>query len=272
MANKRNALQVVEQKTVDFYQDELVAVRTGDGHIYVSLRHLCSALGVDAQAQTRRIRRQSVLERGFVQVAIETPTRGEQQTYMLRVDLVPLFLSGISTKSVSEEVRPKLEQFQEEAAKVLWEAFQEGRLTNSISIDELLQTDSAAAQAYKMAAAIMKMAQQQLLLEAQLETHTAQLVDHEQRLEEIESTLGDPRHFVTHDQAMQIRQAFTVIATEIQKRTKQNEYGKIYGQLYRQFGITSYKQLPANKFDQAMTWLTDFYRQITGATGDDLPF
>ena len=123
-----------------------------------------------------------------------------------------------------------------------------------------------------MAAAIMKMAQQQLMLEAQLGNHATQLAEHEQRLEEIESTLGDPRHFVTPDQAMQISQAIKVIATEIQKRTKQNEYGKIYGQLYRQFGITSYKQLPANKFDQAMRWLTDFYRQITGATGDDLPF
>ena len=71
---------------------------------------------------------------------------------------------------------------------------------------------------------------------------------------------------------MQISQAIKVIATEIQKRTKQNEYGKIYGRLYRQFGITSYKQLPANKFDKAMAWLTDFYRQITGAVGDDLPF
>ena len=58
-----------------------------------------------------------------------TPERGEQQAYVIRVDLVPLLLSGISTKAVGEEVRPKLEQFQEEAAKALWEAFQEGRLT-----------------------------------------------------------------------------------------------------------------------------------------------
>lgn len=272
MADKHQALQVVEQKRVEFYQDELVAVRTGDGHIYVSLRHLCSALGIDIQAQTRRIRRQTVLERGFEQVSVETSNRGGQQTYVLRVDLVPLFLSGISTKAVSEEVRPKLEQFQEEAAKVLWEAFQEGRLTTALSIDDLLQTDSGAAQAYRMAEAIMKMARQQLLLEAQLQTQTTKLTDHEQRLEEIESTLGDPGRFITPDQAMQISQAIKIIATEIQKRTKRNEYGKIYGQLYRQFGITSYKQLPANKFDQAMTWLTDFYRQITGATGDDLPF
>lgn len=272
MADSNRSLQVIEQKIVAFYEDELVAVRASDGHIYVSLRHLCNALGVDTQAQTRRVQRQTVLERGFSQMPIVTPNRGEQQAYVLRVDLVPLFLAGISTKAVSGDVRPKLEQFQEEAAKVLWEAFQSGRLTSSFAMDDLLKTDSPAAQAYKMAEAIMKMAQQQLLLEAQIETHATLLVDHEQRLEEIEATLGDPGRFITPDQAMQISQAVKVIAAEIQKRTKQNEYGKIYGQLYRQFGITSYKLLPANKFEQAMEWLTGMYRQITGATGDDLPF
>jgi hypothetical protein len=272
MVDTNRSLQVVEQKIVEFYEDELVAVRVSDGHIYVSLRHLCGALGIDAQAQTRRIQRQVVLEKGFTQMPIMTPARGEQQAYMLRVDLVPLFLSGVSTKAVSEEVRPKLEQFQEEAAKVLWEAFQEGRLTTSLTLDELLKTDSPAVQAYKMAEAIMKMARQQLMLEAQLETHATQLVNHEQRLEEIETTLGDSGRFVTPDQAMQISQAVKTIAAEIQKRTKKNEYGAMYGQLYREFGITSYKQLPANKFDDAMAWLTDMYRRVTGATGGELPF
>lgn len=271
MDNNRS-LQIVEQKTVEFYEDELLAVRANDGHIYVSLRHLCTALGIDTQAQTRRILRQAVLQRGFDQAFIATASRGEQLAYVLRVDLVPLFLAGVSTKAVSDEVRPKLEQFQEEAAKVLWEAFQEGRLTSSLTIDELLKTESAAAQAYKMAEAIMKMARQQLLFEAQLETHATQLVNHEQRLEEIEATLGDPGHNITPDQAMQISQAVKAIGIEIQKRTKKSEFGAIYGQLYREFGITSYKQLPASKFSRVMEWLTNSYRSITGATGDDLPF
>lgn len=159
-----------------------------------------------------------------------------------------------------------------ECYSVLSEAFFEGRLTADPIFDDLLAGDSPAAQAYKMASAIMKMARQQLLLEAQLETHASQLVDHEQRLEEIEATLGDPGRFITPDQAMQISQAIKTIAAEIQKRTKQNEYGKLYGQLYREFGITSYKLLPANKFDRAMAWLTDVYRQITGATGGEPPF
>lgn len=46
----------------------------------------------------------------------------------------------------------------------------------------------------------------------------------------------------------------------------------IYSQMYREFGITSHKQLPANQFNRVMEWLTDSYWSITGTPGDDLPF
>jgi ferritin-like metal-binding protein YciE len=268
-------LSSVEQRVVNFYGDELTAVKGEDGHIYVVLSHLCDALGIDTQGQSRRVQRQPVLAGGYTWVDILStqPIEQRRRVQVLRVDLVPLWLTGVNTKSIKDErARVKLERFQMEAAKVLWEAFQEGRLTSEPSFEDLLDNDTPAAQAYKMAAAIMKMARQQLMLEAQLGTHAVQLANHEQRLEELESTLGDPGRFVTPDQAMQISQAIKTIALEIEKRTKKNEYGAIYGQMYRQFGITSYKQLPADKFDRAMTWLTEWYQRITGATGDELPF
>jgi hypothetical protein len=41
------SLVVIEQREVEFYGEELTAVRAADGHIYVSVRHLCDALGLD---------------------------------------------------------------------------------------------------------------------------------------------------------------------------------------------------------------------------------
>ena len=41
------SLTMVDQRIVDFYGDEIMAVRADDSHIYVSIRHLCDALGVD---------------------------------------------------------------------------------------------------------------------------------------------------------------------------------------------------------------------------------
>lgn len=43
---------------------------------------------------------------------------GRQKAGLLRVDLVPLWLSGGDTNRVKEAIRPKLKQYQREAATV----------------------------------------------------------------------------------------------------------------------------------------------------------
>lgn len=206
-----------------------------------------------------RIKRNDILAEGY-QGAIKMITPGGRQNVgMLRVDLVPLWLSGVSTNAVKEEIRPKLIKFQREAAKVLWEAFQEGRLTAEPSLDELLQSDSPAAQAYRMAQAVMTLARQQLLLEGRLD-------DHETRLEAIESQLASPSHAVSQSQAMQISQAVKAVAIALGKQTKRNEFGAVYGELYRKFDVTSYKLIPASAFAAVMDWLTEWHQELTGKT------
>lgn len=266
-------LVLVEQRQVEFYGDELTAVKGDDGHIYVSIRHMCDALGLSRPAQVRRIKRNTILADGLEGGAILAPPSsdgrggGRQEIILLRVDLVPLWLTGINIKSVKEDLQAKLQKYQREAAKVLWEAFQEGRLTADSTFDELLKTDSEAVQAYQIATAVIKLARQQILMEARL---AGRLDDHEHRLEQIEVTLGDPGRFVTPSQAMQISQAVKAVALEIGKKTGRNEHGSVYGQLYREFDVTSYKQLSAEQFQSVMDWLTDWYRRQTGA--GTLPF
>lgn len=246
------SLSVIEQKTVDFYNDELAAVRADDGQIYVSVRHLCEALGIQRpQRQTDRIKRDEILSDGLQWVPI-MGTRGQQKTYVLRVDLVPLWLTGLEPSRVGEEVQEKILRYKREAAKVLWEAFQEGRLTSDTSFSDLLEGNSPAAQAYRMARAMMELARNQVLLEARLDTQDVRLSEYEKRLEGVETTLGYTGRYVTPDQASQVSQAVKTVALKLGKRSGRNEYGAVYGELYRKFGITGYKQLPASKFQQAM--------------------
>ena len=254
-------LGIVEQREILFYDDELTAVRASDGQIYVSVRQMCGVLGIKRpQRQTDRIKRNEVLQEGLQRVPM-MGTRGRQLTYALRADLVPLWLSGIEPSRVSPGIKPKIVRYQQEVARVLWEAFQEGRLTAEPTLDELLQSDSPAAQAYKMAQAVMTLARQQLLLESRVDQH-------EERLERIEATLGDPGQHITPDQASQISQAVKAVAMILTKSSGSNQYGSVYGELYRKFGITSYKQLPSSKFQEAIDWLTDWHEQLT----DGSPF
>ena len=51
---------------------------------------------------------------------------------------------------------------------------------------------------------------------------------------------------------------------KLSERSGRNEYGGVYGELYRRFGITSYKLLPASQFDNAMGMLDDWYGQLVG--------
>jgi len=255
------ALIPVDQKEITFYGDELVAIRANDGHIYVSIRHLAEALGMTRQSQVRRVERQAILKEGYFKGAMMTP-KGKRQANWLRVDLVPLFLTGIDTVRVKEEIRPKLEQYQKEAAKVLWEAFRDGRLTTEPSFEELLQSDSPAAQAYKMLQAMMQLARNQVLLEAKFQQHDETLADYGQRIEEIEASLSNEERYVSREQASRISQAVRGIGLLLTKQSGTSEYGRVYGELYRRFEISAYRELPAGKYDEAMKWLNEWRQSL----------
>jgi hypothetical protein len=183
----------------------------------------------------------------------------------LPLDYISGFLFGINATRVKEELRERIILYQRECFRVLAEAFEEGRLTPSPSFEALLETDSAAVQAYKTFRALTRLARNQILLEARL---TGRLDGHEQRLEQLESTLGDPDRQVTPDQASQISQAVKAVAMKMSEQSGRNEYGGVYGELYRKFGITSYKLLPANRFQDAMDFLTQWHGSLVG----DEPF
>ena len=265
MSQSPPKLQIAEQKTVLFYDDELVAVRTQDGDVYVSIRQMCEALDLNLSGQLQRIERTTVLEKGYRAGDIQTGG-GRREVRLLRINVVPLWLATISTKSIkSDEARERLERYQTEAAQVLWEAFQTGRLTISSDIEDLLDSNSPAAQAYKMAMAMAELARNQLQLEARLANR---LNEHETRLERLEAALPSPKSksHITEDQAMQISQSVKTVALALGKRTKRNEFGAVYGELYRKFGITSYKMLPAKKFEAAMSFLTEWHQNLEGDT------
>lgn len=263
------ALVPIEQKQVIFYEDEITAVwvdAAEERGIYVPVKQLCEHMGVAWPPQYRRIQRDEVLSAAATSITVTVTESGQRGAVVcLPLKYIPGFLFGITASRVKPALRDKIIRYRRECFDVLAEAFQDGRLTATDRFDELLAHDSPAAQAYKMAAAIMKMAQQQLLLEAQLETHETRLGNHEQRIEQIEAALGHADRQVTPEQAMQISQAVKSIAFELSKRSRRNEYGGVYGELYRRYGINSYKALPQQQYDDAMAWLNDWLQTLIGA-------
>jgi len=274
-----SALVTIEQKQVVFYDDEITAILVqleGEEKVFVPVKPICEFLGVSWTGQLRRINRDAVLaeEIRSVNVTFTEPNRTRQiAMHCLPLDYISGFLFGINPERTKPEIKDKLIRYQRECFKVLAEAFVEGRLTTDVSFEDLLQQASSdVVEAYQIAQAIMKLARNQIMLDARLDDHGRTLADYGRRLETIEADMHQKDRYISENQATQISQAIKTIALAMGKKTGRNEFGATWGEFYRKFGIAKYRYLPISKFDEAMTWLNEFYSQITGATGDDLPF
>ena len=66
------ALVPVEQKTDDFYDDEIVAIRAVNVSVYIPIRPICMMLDINFDAQRRRINRDPVLAEEVMSVVVTT--------------------------------------------------------------------------------------------------------------------------------------------------------------------------------------------------------
>ncbi len=265
MTDKSKALIPQSEQFVEFYGDR-IGLALLSGEPYVPLKPINDFLGLAWSSQRQRTLRDGVIAKRVRNLTVTALDGRQREMMCLPLDLLPGWLFGITVSRVREDLQEKLECYREECFKALWQAFQEGHLTTAVSFDELLMDDNPAVQTYKMLKAMTQLARNQVMLEARL---TGQLDDHTMRLERIEATLNDPKHHITAAQATSISQAVKSIAMELSKLSKRNEYGGVYGELYRKFQIPTYRELPANRYDEAMAWLHEWWSSLTDT---DSPF
>jgi hypothetical protein len=183
----------------------------------------------------------------------------------LPLDYLNGWLFGVNAARVNPEIRERLIRYQKECYRVLARAFVKEQGTGDVS-----PTTATLLQVREMGRAIMQMAEEQIEFERRLTTTEGRLDqaaivvgDLNRRVASLEQKVA-PGKPVTEDQASQISQAVKAVALAQGKKTGRNEFGAVYGELYRKFGVTSYKMLPAAQFDKAMKFLTDWYQNLTG--------
>ena len=96
--------QATEQQLVPFLGDDLAAAIAAGGSISISLPGLCTALGLNTQAQLRRIECTRTLAKGLRRISLRTKG-GFQRMNCLRLDLIALWLAGVQTASMKSEFR-----------------------------------------------------------------------------------------------------------------------------------------------------------------------
>ena len=167
---------------VPFHGDVLEAVQD-DGGVWVSLRRMCESLGIAMPRQMRKLK-----EKPWANVAMKAmlDTAGRKfEVVCLHLDSVPMWLATIEASRVKKEIRPKLELYQREAARVLAEHF----LPAPITKDSAPKTGMARVQM------ILEMAQQMYAQEARL-------CQQDSRLSQVENSLAvltEERQTATRD-------------------------------------------------------------------------
>ena len=263
-----NELIPIEQKQVMFYEDEVTAVRMADGSVYVPIRPLCDYLGLDWSGQLQRLRRDPVLSEALSGVVI-TPTPLEdnkfanpQEMMCLPLDYLNGWLFGVNANRVKSEIKEQVIRYQRDCYKVLADAFQSTAI--------VANAPSTLVQVREMGLAIVRMAEEQMAFDRRLGAveGAVEIVGRlEKRVTAVEEKLS-PSAYVTQEQASQVSQAVKAVAMALGKKTGRNEFGAVYGELYRRFEITSYKSLPVHKFEDALAFLTEWHLNVT----TDTPF
>lgn len=188
--------------------------------------------------------------------------RLEKQVKLLAGRLPDLF--GINATRVKPTVKELLLRYQRECYQVLAQAF------TGASTDSQSPTMAALSQVREMGLAIVRMAEEQMEFERRLIT-TENRLDQAaavygaltKRVTTLEERLA-PGAVVTEEQASQVSQAVKAVALALGKQTGRNEFGGVYGEVYRRYDVTGYKMLPASKFEPCMAWLNEWYQNLTG--------
>jgi hypothetical protein len=276
-------LMPARERTVEFYGDQVPAAQLADGTIMVPLRPIVEALGLDWPSQTNRLKRDARLRSAQGVVVMTTPG-GRQTMTALPLRLLPGWMFKIDTARVRPELRAKIERYQEEAYEALWQAFKGDILPAAHAGPDLAGVDLAVEQAR----AVLRLAEQQQAAEQALARHEQALAEQGGALARLsdkqEAMAGYLRPFVqdtrqrltalelqlsagatiSEAQAAELALAVKNVGQRLAAAGDKTGYQRVYGELYRREGISSYKALPAARHEAVLAWIRAWYEEVGG--------
>jgi hypothetical protein len=127
-SEEQTALIPIEQETILFHGEEIIAVRLEDNRICVILRWICESIKLQPGSQVRKIQRTTTTAGELVRVVVQTKG-GPQTMPAITLRGFPVWMLTINPNETQDEhMRELIRAYQEEAKDVLYEHFlQKGR-------------------------------------------------------------------------------------------------------------------------------------------------
>jgi hypothetical protein len=115
--------------TVDFHGQTLLAIQNGD-EIRVALKPICENIGLTWHGQFERINRIQVLKESVRVIRMLSADSKQRELVTLPLEMINGWLFGVDASRVSDEVRPKLIEYQRECFNVLYSYWHKGTAQN----------------------------------------------------------------------------------------------------------------------------------------------
>jgi hypothetical protein len=191
-----------------------------------------------------------------------------QALQCLKLTLLPLWLSGVQASRIKSELQEQLIRYQEEVADVLWQAFKPQILIEEKGDELATSTDAELAQLQQIAEmgrAIVRMAEEQLEIRRRMDAAARafqgmryDITDVQVRLGVLEDKLH-PAVYITDTQAAEVSSQVKALAELLTgKDASKNHYQGIFGELYRRYGVASYKTIRVEQYAAVLAFLEDW--------------
>jgi P22_AR N-terminal domain/ORF6C domain len=260
-------LQAVEQLPIPLFDGVILAARTGDGLIHLSLRDLCMTVGLDTASQRRRIQANESLHLTPIRAFVDRQFRTLD---FLLLDDLSLWILTIRTSRVNAEAQTRVTYIKQYLEASVRNAFAQlsGLPETSRQIEDLRDLDriDRAFQAFA------ELNERQTTIEASqdrarsafrdLQTLVRDLQTRVQALEQQSKLRISSAQRGTIYQLVQTWGA--VLAMHRPEMQRGEAIRSCWRMLNQRFTIGTYTDLPAARYDEAIQFVKAQYRGLTG--------
>ncbi len=279
MTTELPPLTPAEQLPITLFGAVVLAVRAGDGAIFLSVRDVCATLSIDFSSQLRRLRSNPILQRGLARFLVAT-AGGPQSQYFLELEKTPTWLMMINAARIPDErVRERLTWLQDHLVRAVYREF--ASLAglpehDSRQIEDLAELERINAALDAIATVQEQLNARQSQLEHSQDRARQAWLDLRNEIKAIATRLGAVEQRVggaiSREQRgylYQLVQAWGAAKAEREPRlTKSAAFAACWAALKARYRIARYEDLPAAKYADCIAFVRQSYQALTGAELD----
>lgn len=260
-------LPAVEQLPIPLFDGVVLAARTGDGLIHLGLRDLCMTIGLDPASQRRRIQANESLHLTSLRVLVDRQFRTLD---FLLLDDLSLWLLTVRTSRVNKESQARVTYIKQYLEASIRHAFAQlsGLPETSGQIEDLRDLDRLD-RAFQ---ALAELGERQTTIEASQDRArsafrdlNALVQDLRTRVQSLEQQTKQRLSPAQRGTIYQLVQAWGNTLAARRPELKSGEAIRSCWRMFNQrFSLGTYTDLPAAQYDEAIYFVKDQYRGLTG--------